>query len=484
MLPDSPSALTREQVTHRASRGAYSVVLRLTAVQGLQVVSAIALARLIAPDDYGSFAVALTVVAAARYIGDLGLTSSFITKRVVSAEVLQTGALIALAVSAAQAIVACGVGPLLAGLLDGSDITAILAALSVTLIVDALRFGPTVRLNRELAFARTNTATVVETLVLYVVQIALLLAGFGLWGLVIAQLARSVVGTMVLAVVGHGFVRPRLRTRAGPLIRAGVAYQAAPMIAGLAGIAAPVAVGLALDIEAVGLWAWATVLAAPLAAVLLGVHNLAFNSFSRLVEADAGAQDRAAELALRLCVLVVAWPAGTLCGLAPEIVPLVFDERWSEAVPAVQLCLVGLLATSVATVCAAVLEARREAWVRVRSLTVASLLGVLTIYPLAKGLGVGGAALASGVVVPVVDAALLTRFSRIRQSRALMTATLGFGLGYLVSSLLADEYVTSLTTLAAAGAAAATIAGALTVLGDREAIGIFFRHSRAKPEVT
>jgi O-antigen/teichoic acid export membrane protein len=474
-------SLTRDEVSQRAARGAYSVATRMAVVQGLQMASALVLARLIEPDVFGTFAVALTVVGAVRYLGDLGLTTSFITSRTVTQAALQTGALVMLVMAAAQASVAVALNPLVGAALEGSDdTTAVVSVLAATLVLDALRFGPNVRLNRELSFARLNAISLTETVVMYVVQIGLLFAGLGLWALVLAQVGRSASGTALSLALGRGAVVPRRRSKILPLVRDSFSYQVAPIVVGVTGMAAPLAVGLALDAGGVGLWAWSAVLATPLAAILVGVRTVALTGLSRLGETGQAEQAKAAQVTLRLCVLVIAWPAGILCGLAPEIVPRVFDERWLDAVPAVQFVLLGLLATAVATVGAAVLESRREAWTRARCFATASVIGLTMIYPLSMELGLAGAAIASGVVIPLVDAVLLSRQTEITSARALRTAAVGFGTGYAASALLAAEYVDSLVTLGASAFVAAAIAGVVSWLADREALRVFLRHARPR----
>jgi O-antigen/teichoic acid export membrane protein len=483
--PEMPPSLTRQEVTHRAARGVSSMAMRMAAVQSLQLVSALALARLIRPDEYGTFAVALMVVGAARYFGDLGIAASLVTSRTISHAELQTGAYVGFVMALAQAATVCALSPLLGNVLGGpGGFTWIVAALAATLVIDSFRLAPTVRLNRALSFSRLNAVSISETAVLYLAQIGFLLAGLGLWGLVFAQVARAVTGTLLLSGLGGKFVPPLRRVAALPLVRSAFAFQAAPIVLGLAGVATPAAVGLALSAEEVGLWAWSTVLAAPLGAVLLGVHHLAVASFSRLLDTEFEAQDRAARLALRLCALVIAWPAGVACGLAPEIIPLVFEERWFGAVAAVQLCLVGLLATTVAVVGSSVLDARREAWRRARCLTAAVVIGLATTYPLAREFGVMGAALASGVVIPLVDAVLVARAARVVTAVAMRTAVVGFGVGFACSAVLAESVVDDFATLAAVGIAASMVAGLAALASDRQSLAGFLRHVRAKGMAT
>src|ERR1700744_19253 len=84
-------ALSDHEIARRATRGAASYVFRTFGAQVVQAVSALAVARILDPRDYGVFALALTLVGAVRMFGDLGITYSLSVKPKISDTDLRVG---------------------------------------------------------------------------------------------------------------------------------------------------------------------------------------------------------------------------------------------------------------------------------------------------------------------------------------------------------------------------------------------------------
>jgi PST family polysaccharide transporter len=441
------SSIDASSIATKTARGGLLLATRSGVVQCLQLGSSILIARFIFPDAYGALTVALAAVGFGRYVGDLGVATSFLPLPTLDSRLFQTGALIALVLAIAEASGLVALAPLLAASLHGPSYSAeIIRLLAVCLVVEALRFGPMVSLNRELRFGRYGALSLTETLILYVTQIGLLILGAGIWALVAGQLARSILGTTVYIWKGGGLTFPLYRARLSPIVRRAIPYQGPLVIAAAGGLLFPVALTFVLTARDIGLWGWATVLATPISAVVTIVSSVTLPGLARLRANDPAVVARAAQLMVRASVIVPAAGAGALLGFAGPLVALVFGRRWHPALSAAEVCLFGVVPATLSAFLAAVLESDQRAKARVVGILVAQLVGLAIVVPVAREFGVAGAAFVPFVAVPLIDVAVLGAMARLDFRRAALNGVVAFGATAAVTFLLA-RLATSLPLL-------------------------------------
>lgn len=231
-----------------------SIVLRFG-----NVAVGIVLARLLAPEDFGVFAIALAVQGVLVTVVDLGLSADLVRAReprrlepTVATLSLASGVLFA-AVMAATAV------PVARAL--GSERAApVIAVLAATLVVSAAGVVPYARMQREFAQREIFATGLVDLLVGTVVTVLLVLAGWGPMALAVSRLVAQPCATAAQ------FVLTRTTPRFGfdpTLARGAIAYGLPLAGANLLSIAL-----LAVD---------KIVLARGAGAVALGYYVLAFN---------------------------------------------------------------------------------------------------------------------------------------------------------------------------------------------------------------
>jgi O-antigen/teichoic acid export membrane protein len=152
-------------IATKTARGGLLLATRSGIVQFLQLGSSILVARFIFPDAYGALTVALAAVGFGRYVGDLGVATSFLPLPTLDRPLFETGALAAPVTAIGEASGLVALAPVLADLLHGPSYSAeIIRLLAICLVVEALRFGPTVSLNRELRFGRCGALSLTSDL--------------------------------------------------------------------------------------------------------------------------------------------------------------------------------------------------------------------------------------------------------------------------------------------------------------------------------
>jgi PST family polysaccharide transporter len=462
--------------------GAGSIVLRFG-----NVLVGIVLARLLAPEDFGVFAIALAVQGVLVTVVDLGLSADLVRadeprrlEPTVATISLVLGALLAGAMAATAEPVARALG--------SERAAPVIAVLAATLVVSAAGVVPYARLQRGFHQRELLATGLVDLVVGTVVTVVLVRAGWGPMALAVSRLVAQPAAT------GTQFLLSRTVPRFGydrELARGAVAYGAPLAGANLLSIAL-----LAVD---------KVVLARGAGEVALGYYVLAFNvaswpmtvigqtvrpvalaAFARLdgrrEAADGGpggpassgpagggpaSGDGGLALATRL-TWAAAVPVACLLGaLSLSVVTLLYGGRWAPAAGALAALaafgalrvLFDLLATYlIARGATRPVLAVQVAWL------VALLPAVVVGARVGGSAGVGWAHVVVGVVV-----VLPLYLGAVRRSgadlRALAAATwlplVAAGPTVAAAVLVARQVPTPLGALAAGGTAGALVYVAL-----------------------
>ncbi len=167
------------------------------------------LARLLTPDDFGLVAFATLAISYLSILKDMGLGAALIHRQEDPEETANTvftlNFLLGITLTAITAIAA----PWVAAFFREPQVVPLLRWLSLTFVLNSLGAIHIIRLQRELNFRRKLIPDLGRAVIKGGVSIGMALLGFGVWALVVGQLAG------VLASVGLAWVafpwRPRLR---------------------------------------------------------------------------------------------------------------------------------------------------------------------------------------------------------------------------------------------------------------------------------
>lgn len=168
---------------------------------GAQAVSflvSIILARLLAPEAYGTIALAMVFINILQVFVDSGMGTALIQKK--DADDLDFSSVFYFNIAACLVLYA-GLflaAPSIAQFYGDPALTALVRALSLTVVVSGVRNIQQSYVSRHLLFKRFFFSTIGSTLASAVVGIAMAYAGFGVWALVGQSLSNVVTGTIIL----------------------------------------------------------------------------------------------------------------------------------------------------------------------------------------------------------------------------------------------------------------------------------------------
>lgn len=427
---------------------AWSTVNSLVLRVGNFVVG-IFLARLLAPEQFGVFAVALTVQAVLMTLADLGMSTDLIRSDDPGAKA-PTVATLAIATGTALTITMAVSAQSLADLLGSSDAGPVIAVLSCSLLLASAGVVPYATLQREFAQKNLFIIALVEFFAGTVLTVVLVLAGWGVMGLAVARLVSQAI-TLVLQFMLTG-QRPQFGfdpAMAPEILRYGVPVAGANMLSwallnidnvAVSRLAGPVALGFYFLAFNVSNW--------PMSALGQVVRSVAVPAFSRIAK---GRNDQSLAV-----VAGPVWAVSLLAGLmlavlSGPLIELLYGEKWLPAAEIlVWLGLFGAIRT-LFDLSASYLLSRgaAKATLLVQVAWISALCPlVFTAMALGGPSGVGMAHLATAlcVVVPAYAFALHRSGTDVRKvasrlwpplAAALPAAAAAIGVMFLVHSPLA-----------------------------------------------
>jgi O-antigen/teichoic acid export membrane protein len=393
--------------------------------QGVQVLTTILLARLLAPSDFGLVSMAAVVTAFVQVFGDLGTASAVIQRKHVSGDFLSSifwgNTLFGIVVTAVVAAIA----PLAAAFFGDPRVASILRVLSLGFLAGGLGIVQKAVMERDLAFRRLAYLETAATAAGAVVGIGLAFSGAGAWSLVWQSVATA-AATTVLFWFGA-------RWRPGWVFRWSEVRPVAGYSANLTGFnvlnyfarnADYILIGRFLGAVPLGYYTLAyRIMFYPLQHISTVVGRVALPLFSRIQEDDGAFRAAYVKANCGIALAVVPMMLG-LWALAEPAVLFLFGPRWGPVVPLVLiLAPIGML-QSVGSTVGTIYQVKGRTDLMLRWGIVA---GALAVFSFVVGLRWG----VVGVAASYAAASLLLAYPNF----AIPFRLIGLGMGEFLAAL-------------------------------------------------
>ena len=363
--------------------------------KGSTLISAVILARLLDPTDFGLLAIATALIALSQGATQTGFESAIIQRQDKPEDFLNVAWTFELLRSLILFAVIFILAPVMGSAFDEPRATAIIRAASLTLVFQGLRNIGAVYFRKHFDFHK-QFALEIAPLALYV-PLVVLLAVFlrNVWALVWANLAASLL-TCVLSYAMHHY-RPRLDfslKKAASLFHFGKWILGNAIFVMARDQGTTMFVGKFLGIPALGFFnradAFSTAIFQQVNDV---VWKVGYPAYSHLHTSPH--EFKSAYLkTLHLVTLVGVPMAGGLFILSTDFVHLILTDKWLPIVPAIEILCLQAVVSFISTPALVALQASgRPAFVATVSL-VGILVLVAVIYPLTSRFGVTGSVLA------------------------------------------------------------------------------------------
>jgi PST family polysaccharide transporter len=312
-------------------RGLLWSTLNSLALRFGSLVVGIVLARLLAPEDFGVYAIALTVQSVLLTLADLGMSVDLVRADDPERRA-PTVATVSLVTSILLAISMSLTAKPVADLMGSPDAASVIMVLSWSIVISGAGVVPYAMLQRNFQQRKLFASSAADFATSTIVTLGLILLGLGPIALALGRVVAQIVATTLQ------FIFAKLRPRFGldrEIARSAIAYGLPLAGANLLSwallnidnvvisrVAGPTALGLYVLAFNVSSW--------PMSAIGQAVRSVSLAGFSH-ASRDEDSRDGGLSTGVSL-TWAAALPAGVLlAALSQPLITLLYGKRWSES---------------------------------------------------------------------------------------------------------------------------------------------------------
>lgn len=311
----------------------------------VQLPVTIALARLVAPRDFGLVAMVTVISGFLSVFVDAGLGAALVQRETMTARHVSAAFWLNVCIGAALTAIVAACAPALAALYGQPRLTKITLVLSLDFLVGALGVVQLALMQRHLQFRRIAAIQNTSVAAGGVAAIVAAALGAGVWSLVIDVLATSAVGSALALLLGSRLPKGRFdRVAAAELWRFGGPQMGFAAVNYWSRNADNLIIGKVVGSVALAVYDRAyQLMLVPVSRIGSVVTSVLFPALSRMQDDDA--RLRHAYLRTVGVTALVTFPLSVgMFVVAPDFVQGVLGHRWHEVTPILRiLCVAGLL---------------------------------------------------------------------------------------------------------------------------------------------
>lgn len=314
-----------------AVRGAFWSALNTLIPTSLTALVFVVTSRYLSPSDFGLVALATSIVLFASGFGPTAFGEALIQQQVIRRSHLDTVFWLALG---SAALIYAGMlvaSPFLASAMGQVDIVALVSIIGLKLFFDLAAMVPNALISRTMSFHWATVRTAIATVISSIVALGLIVAGYGLWAIAIAQIASAVASCLAAFWGAHW--RPGLNIRRASLrdlAHYGIFASANRFLQTMN--LDQMIIGTLVNPAALGIYNFARRLLQMLNDTVSGGLTSVTHVLLSSLQGDQARVRQAFMLATFGCSLV-AFPAFIgLAAVAPDAIPVIFGPQWGEAI--------------------------------------------------------------------------------------------------------------------------------------------------------
>ena len=387
----------------KVSKGVFWVTGATICARGLNLVSAIILARILAPEDFGLMAIAMAIITFSQQMTETGFQSALIQKQDRPEDFLNTAWTFDLAKYLFLFLIIFLTAPLFATFFKEPRAVAILRVISLSLVFQGLRNIGVVYFRKDLDFHKQFVFEIIPLIANICVVIPLAFILRNVWALVWATLASSFV-TSLISYIMHPF-RPHLEfefRKAKELFNFGkwILGSSLVNITKVEGIT--MFVGRFLGMSELGFYNRAGAFSASIfTQVNEIVWRVGYPAYSQL-QVDSERFKNAYLKTLQLLTFFGIPMAGGLFILSRDFVHLFLTDKWLPIVPLIQILCLQAILNFINTPAGIAFQASGRPSIGTKLSAFGVMVLIIFIYPLCSQWGITGvvASLFLSVLIP------------------------------------------------------------------------------------
>lgn len=306
--------------------------------QGITLLSAVIVARLLTPSDYAIAGLALSVMGLFNVLTAQGFGQALVRRTQLAPITIHSVFWFTLLQGLVLAALAVAAAPLIAQFYHQPEMASLLAFLAVTLIISMLGVVPNALLQRDMRFRDINLIGIGGGIVAAVMGIGVAASGFGYWALMMPSLGIAVAtaaGAYWLTRYRPAFVFSWQEVRSVAVF--GFSMLGSQLLTYFSDNSDYLIMGRFWSPASFGQYYFAFERARqPFNIVVAQLSSVVFPAFSKIQD-DRERLRRAYLRGIRFVTLIVFPLHVLLIGLADPLLPWLFGPQWQPAVPVFQV---------------------------------------------------------------------------------------------------------------------------------------------------
>lgn len=300
----------------------------------LSLISAVVLARLLMPADFGLVAMVTTITGFLLVFKDAGLSTATIQKSEITQAQVSNLFWMNVGISAGLSLLVAALSPAIAWFYREPRLVAVTLALAGTFAVSGSVVQHQALLNRQLRFKAIAMIDVGSACLGLLVGIAMAWLHFRYWSLVGMQLSTSLTElVLTLWISGWSPQRPTRNTGTWALLRFGASLTVASVLRRLAGGMDGLLIGRRYGADSVGLYTRAAVLLVRPLSQLTGPFEAVFTPILSRLQSDRERYRRTFMQAYGAVALLWFPTTGLLMALSRPLVLVLLGPKWEQVIP-------------------------------------------------------------------------------------------------------------------------------------------------------
>ena len=310
--------------------GAISVTMQYGNVV-LQIVSAIVLARLLTPEDFGLVAIIMILTSFAPSLIDFGLGDAAVQRTKITRNQVSSLFWLSSGIGLVIALVLAACGPLIAWIFHDPRLEAIAIYSSPTFIFCGLSTQHLALLRRRTQFGAISKVVVLGSLAGFAAALVAAVCGYGYWALVVRPIVTALsvaIGAWYACRWRPGF--PIFDSEVASMVRFGRHVVSFLFLNCIARVIDRIVLGFFYSVEVVGYFQNAVSLYDSYFAALGPLHNVASAALSKL-QSNPTALRQEYGAALSILSFFVMPAAAILSVTSQDVTTLLLGKKWQAA---------------------------------------------------------------------------------------------------------------------------------------------------------
>lgn len=333
LAPGESNAEQVSRIGRKASRGLWWSLAGTFGTRAGSFAIGLVLARLLAPTDFGVFAVAMAAAAFVMHVNDVGVIAAGVQWRGKLEDMAPTGTTITVVFSVVVYGAFWMLAPAFSTLAGTPEATPVVRLLTVIILVDGITALRASALQRRFEQDRLTKANMIGMLANAAVALPLAFNGAGAYSFAGGQVTASIVTGVLVFKMGNlpamlGFDKEIAKK----LLKFGMPLAASLGVEAVLLNADYVIVGNVLGTAAVGYYLLAFNVSSWVPALVgTAVRYVSIAGFSRLAEQEPGALELGVRRSVPVLVSAVLPIAVLMATLAPQLVEFLYGDQWGPS---------------------------------------------------------------------------------------------------------------------------------------------------------